>query len=89
MLIILGEAAFWAVFSLVTLAGGHFGARHVSCWRFSDMLPQSLHVCYREVNGPSSGRPPSPLMTRNRPRPVPRMGAKFTKSATLGFTAVQ
>ena len=28
------------------------------------MPPQSLHVCYREVNGPGSGVPPCPLMTQ-------------------------
>ena len=37
----------------------------------------------------STGTRESTRMTRNRPRPVPRMGAKFRKSATLGLTAVQ
>ena len=37
----------------------------------------------------STGTRESTRMTRNRPRPFPRMGAKFRKSATLGLTAVQ
>jgi hypothetical protein len=37
----------------------------------------------------SMGTRESARMTRNQPRPVPRMGAKFRKSATLGLTAVQ